>query len=104
MELSSLSPDVLEKVKGYRWDGIVEKHEGPFNYGRFNRFAGPEFLTVKEFNVLLPLGRAHHPNITILRCIESADGNTLTIFLKDTTYVGNPQDEFWEAGYVAVCD
>ena len=104
MQLSSLPLPVLEKVRAYQWDGIVEKHEGPFDYGSFNRFMDPEFMTLSGFNVLLPVGRAHHPNITILRCIESADGNALTIFLKDTTYVKEPQREFLDAGYVAVCD
>ncbi|MBA3716171.1 MAG: hypothetical protein H0W76_27585 [Pyrinomonadaceae bacterium] len=104
MRLLSLSPTVLEKVKSYKWDGIIEKHEGPFDYGSSNRFTEPEFMVINGFNVLLPVGRSHHPNITIIRCIESADGNALTIFLKDTTYVDNPRREFLDAGYVAVCD
>jgi hypothetical protein len=104
MNLSSLPSFVLEKVRSYKWDGIIEKHEGPFDYGSFNRFMEPDFMVIKGFNVLLPVGRSHHPNITILRCIESVDGNTLTIFLKDTTYVKNPAREFLDAGYVAICD
>ena len=79
MKLSSLSRAVLERVNAYKWDGIIEKHEGPFDYGSFNRFTDPDFMTTAGFNVLLPVDRLHHPNITILRCIESADGNTLTI-------------------------
>lgn len=104
MKLSLLPPSLLEKVNVYKWDGIIEKHEGPFDYGSFNRFVDPEFMTVDGFSVLLPVGRSHHPNITILRCIESIDGETLTIFLKDTTYVEHPRREFLDAGYVAVCD
>jgi hypothetical protein len=104
MNLSSLPPPVLKRVRAYKWDGIIEKHEGPFDYGLFNRFIEPDFLAIEKFDVLLPVGRSHHPNITILRCIESADGNTLTIFLKDTTYVDNAASEFLDAGYVAVCD
>jgi hypothetical protein len=104
VKLASLPADVLEKVKAYRWDGFIEKHEGPFGYGKFRRFTDPDFLTINGFDVLLPVDRAHHPNITILRCIESADGDTLTLFLKDTTYVEDPEDEFWGAGYVAICD
>lgn len=104
MKLSSLPAPVLEKLKVYKWDGIIEKHEGPFNYGEFSRFTDPEFMVINGFNVLLPVGHKHHVNVTILRCIESADGNTLTIFLKDTTYVKSPLREFLDAGYVAVCD
>ena len=104
MKLSSLPPLVLERVRTHKWDGIIEKHEGPFDYGEFSRFTDPEFMIINGFNVLLPVGREHHPNITVLRCIESADQNTLTIFLKDTTYVKSPSREFLDAGYVAVCD
>ncbi len=57
MQLSSLPLPVLEKVRAYQWDGIVEKHEGPFDYGSFNRFMDPEFMTLSGFNVLLPVGR-----------------------------------------------
>ena len=104
MKLSSLSSTVLARVRAYKWDGIIEKHEGPFDYGEFSRFTDPEFMVISDFNVLLPIGREHHPNVTVLRCIKSADGNTLTIFLKDTTYVESPSREFLDAGYVAVCE
>jgi hypothetical protein len=104
MNLESLSPDVLEKIKSYRWDDIIEKHEGPFNYGSFSRFSKPEFMRLDDFHVLLPVDREHHANISVLRCIQSADSNTLTIFLKDSTYVSSAANEFFEAGYVAVCD
>jgi hypothetical protein len=45
--------------------------------------------------------RDHHPNITILRSIWSADGNVLTLFLKDTTHYG---DDPFSAGFMAVCE
>ncbi|MCP4109158.1 MAG: hypothetical protein GY749_27120 [Desulfobacteraceae bacterium] len=48
--------------------------------------------------------RTNHRNVTILRCIEGDNGSVLTIFLKDTTYVSNPDDEMFDAGFVAVCD
>ena len=104
MKLSSLALPILERVRAYKWDGIIEKHEGPFDYGESSRFSDPEFMEINGFNVLLPVGREHHPHISVLRCIESADRNTLTIFLKDTTYVKSPSREFLDAGYVAVCD
>ncbi|MGF1515463.1 MAG: hypothetical protein ACFB5Z_17425 [Elainellaceae cyanobacterium] len=50
--------------------------------------------------VLLPVERSHHENVTVLRAIWSADGQSLTLFLKDTTY-GN---EWYDSGFLAVCD
>jgi len=104
MNLSDLSPATLEKLKSWRWDRIIEKHEGPESWESTLRYAEPEFLLIQGQAVLLPVDRGQHPNITILRCIPSADGRVLTLFLKDTTYVSNPQDEYFAAGYLAVCE
>ncbi len=60
----------------------------------------PEFMMIEGRPVLLPLERSHHANITILRTIWSVDGNSLTLFLKDTTY----GDEWFMSGFMAVCD
>ncbi len=56
------------------------------------------------YPVLLPVPREQHPNITILRCIPAADGKSLTIFLKDTTYSHDPNFEMFSAGFVAFCE
>lgn len=32
MKLSNLPTQAIEKIKSYRWDGIIEKHEGPENW------------------------------------------------------------------------
>jgi len=49
---------------------------------------------------LLPVEKSRHDNITTLRTIWSQDGNSLTLFLKDTTY----DDAWFMSGYMAVCD
>ena len=41
------------------------------------------------------------PEFTILRSIWSADGNSVTVFLTDTTYY---EDDPFMAGFMAVCD
>ena len=104
MRLSDLSPATLEKLKSWRWDRIIEKHEGPECWESTLRYTEPEFLSVEGYEVLLPVDRGQHPNITILRCIPSADECVLTLFLKDTTYVPDPRDEYFAAGYMAVCE
>jgi hypothetical protein len=100
MKLSNLSPEVIEKIKSYRWDGILGKHEGPETWDSVLEYGNPELMEIDGHHVLLPIRKKEHPNITILRCIPSADDNTLTLFLKDTTYV----DDMFESGFMAVCD
>nr|WP_232826346.1 hypothetical protein [Cyanothece sp. BG0011] len=50
--------------------------------------------------VLLPIENLSHANITILRTIWSENGNSVTLFLKDTTYDDDP----FFSGFLAVCD
>ncbi len=101
MRLSNLSQETLEKIKSVRWDRIIEKHEGPEEWESVLRWHEPEFLIIEGHPVLLPLDKSRHANLTILRTIISLDGNSLTIFLKDTTYYG---DDPFSAGYMTVCD
>lgn len=101
MKLAELSETTMEKIKSVRYDRILEKHEGPWNWESVLRWHEPEFLTIEGHFVLLPLDQEQHPNITILRTIVSQDENTLTIFLKDTTYYG---DDPFSAGFLAICE
>lgn len=104
MKIADLSPETLEKLKQVRYDRIVEKHEGPWDYaGDFN-YGEPEFIQVEGRDVLLPIEKSNHPNITILRVAPGEDGKTLTLFLRDTTYY--PDDEFsdFSSGYMAFCE
>jgi hypothetical protein len=104
MKLSELSPQVIERIKAYRWDRIIEKHEGPEDWASVLEFYAPEFMVIEGRHVLLPVNREQHPNMTVLRCVVSKDGQTLTLFLRDTTYVHDPADEKFMAGFLAVCD
>ncbi|MCI0576712.1 MAG: hypothetical protein L0332_29215 [Chloroflexi bacterium] len=100
MKLADLSPETITKIKTYRWDRIIEKHEGPETWTSVLKYHDPEFRQINGYDVLLPIERGQHPNITVLRVIPSADGQSLTIFLKDTTWYDDP---LW-SGFVAVCD
>lgn len=104
MKMADLPEQAIEQIKSYRYDCIIEKHEGPERWESVLRFYDPEFVRIAGHDVLLPVGRKHLPNITILRVIESADGQSLTLFLKDTTYVREPEDEMFGASFMAVCD
>jgi len=100
MQLKDLSQDCLATIKAVRWDRIIEKHEGPEDWESVLRWYNPEFMEIEGRFVLLPVERDLHSNITILRTIWSAGGNSLTLFLKDTTY----GDDWFTSGYMAVCD
>ena len=104
MTISSLSADALEKIRAWQWDRIIEKHEGPEDWEHVLDYYDPEFLMISGCPVLLPIGREHHQNITVLRSIVSEDGNSLTVFLKDTTHYPDAKDELFWAGRMAVCD
>jgi hypothetical protein len=104
MRLADLSPQTLETIKSYRWDRIIEKHEGPETWSSVLKYYDPEFMAIGEHYVLLPISQEHHDNITILRYIMAEDQSTLVIFLKDTTFVQDPKYELFSAGFVAICD
>ena len=114
LHLADLPPETIAKLRTYKYDRIIEKHEGPERWaselpdlapGGENDHPDPaDFLRVADRDVLLPVGRSQHPNITVSRVIVGDDGESLTIFLKDTTYVEKAEDEFFAAGFLAVCD
>ena len=104
MEFASLAPATLEKIRSYRYDRLIEKHEGPEIWDAALEYYDVEFLVLDGHPVLLPLGKEHHPNITLLRCIVGDGGASLTLFLKDTTYCTDPDEAMVFAGFVAVCD
>ena len=86
MQITDLSEDCLAAIKTVRWDRIIEKHEGPESWESVLQWYNPEFMAIDGRWILLPVDRDRHINITILRTIWSADGNSLTLFLQDTTY------------------
>lgn len=104
MQLRDLSSAVIADIKARRYDRIVGKHEGPESWGAEFDYGDPELLELAGHHVLLPLNREHHPNISVLRCISGDDGRSLTLFLKDVTYLERPEDAVFSAGFLAVCE
>ncbi len=100
MKLADLAPQVLTEIRRYRYDRIIEKHEGPERWATVLQHYEPEFLTLAGRDVLLPVEREQHPNITVLRAIVSDDGAVLTLFLRDTTY----GTDWYDSGFLAVCE
>lgn len=104
MKVAHLSDQVLKKIRRLRYDRIIEKHEGPFDWKDELKYGSPEFMNIEGHAVLLPVDRKQHRNITTLRCIVSERQQSLTIFLKDTTFIDDPECAFFQAGFVAICD
>ena len=63
-------------------------------------------MDIQGSQVLLPIDKSRHPNITLLRVIESKDEQFLTLFLQDTTHVdpNDPMEVKFGAGFMAVCE
>jgi len=104
IKIKTLRSSVLKKIKSYRYDLMIEKHEGPENWDSVIQYNKPEFMEINGKSVLLPINRKHHKNITILRVLTDEKEKTLTIFLKDTTYVKDPDDEIFFAGFLTICE
>jgi hypothetical protein len=116
MKVEELSQQTRDKISPMRYDRIIEKHEGPFSWKsalesheleeRMMKYfpdhdpiaETPQFLQIDSHNVLLPVGRKHHPNITILHHFLSQDLSKMVIYLTDSTYYDSDE------GYVAICD
>jgi hypothetical protein len=64
------------------------------------RYHDVELIEVEGRWILLLVEQSSHPNITILRSIWSESGNSVTLFLRDTTYDDDP----FFSGFIAVCD
>lgn len=101
MKLTDLSAETKARVSRVRWDRFIEKHEGPWDWQSWIEHGDAEFINAGGYDVLLPVEPEHHPNITIPRVIPSADGNSVTVFLKDTTWYG---DDDFSSGFFAIAD
>jgi hypothetical protein len=99
MKLQSIPTELRSRVARFLWDRIIEKHEGPVTWKYLLEDDYVKFLHVDGFDVLLPIDKTCHANITISRCIVANGGQTLTIFLEDSTY-----ETGMLAGYLAVCE
>ncbi|MDQ3062701.1 MAG: hypothetical protein M3R14_07540 [Acidobacteriota bacterium] len=100
MKFADLKSETIEKLKTRLYDRIVEKHEGPWDWKWQIEHSECEFIQADGHFILLPVYFKHHPNISILRVVESNDEKVLTVFLKDTTY---DDDDFF-TGFVAICE
>ena len=102
MKLANLDNKIIEALKPKLFDLFIEKHDIVWSWGDF--FDSVDFIELSGYQVLLPIEEDRRPNVSVLRCIESKDEKTLTLFLRDTTYIEQPYREWAWTGFVAVCD
>jgi hypothetical protein len=105
MKLYDVPPDLLERVTALRYDGMFDKHPGPWRWEEEFRYSPPLLIDLGGYRVLLPVDRDPDSHIEALRVIPSADGRVLTIFLKHTS-ISNSPDPKWDwldVGRLAVC-
>lgn len=99
-----VSPEIIARIRRCRYDHIGEKHEGPESWDAQLRFYDVQFIEIEGHRVLLPLDEEHYANLTIHRTIPSQDGQSLTLFLKDTTYADDPDLGDFDSWAMAFCE
>ena len=98
MKIRDIPEETRQRIAKVRFDRIIEKHEGPFDWDWWINEA--DFLELDGRWVLLPVPREDHANIHLVRSVLSKDEETVTLFLRDTTYDSEPLF----AGRLAVCE
>lgn len=98
MLLRDLPEEVRLRLDKLRFDRMIEKHEGPWDWNWWLEEA--EFFGVDGRFVLLPLPAEDLPNIKVIRVVLSQDEQTLILYHLDTTY----EQEEMLAGRVAICE
>lgn len=98
MKLHDVSPELIEHLKTYSIDEMVEKHES-FTWEWSLNHGDVEFLNLGGYDVLLPVSIEQHPNVQFGRSVHDPAGNLLILFVTDTTFDKNL--DF--AGRMAVC-
>jgi hypothetical protein len=104
LQIKDLPSKTIDNIKRCRYDSIIEKHEGPGQWEAVLKYFNPDFIEIDKKFILLPVDSKYHKNITLLRTIIDKEEEIITLFLKDTTYVERPEDEFTDAGFIAICE
>lgn len=106
MRFSDIPTAALETLRTWRYDRIIEKHEGPERWSSFLQYNLPDPIDIGGYQVLLPRWWENPKAIVPVRWYPSPDGNSLTLFYRDPTlgeFYPQDQEMFW-AGFLAVCD
>src|SRR5687767_12673056 len=98
MALADLRPETLETLRSWRYDRIIEKHEGPESWKSYLSYDEPTELEQDGRRVLLPISWDEPGEIIVLRWLVSQDESSITVFFKDMTlgeHYGPDDEMFW---------
>jgi hypothetical protein len=98
MLVRDLHEDVRLRIAKLRFDRMIEKHEGPWDWQWWLKEA--EFFEVEGRFLLLPLPAGDLKNVKVVRLVLSKDEQTLILYHLDSTH---DQEEMF-AGRVAICE
>jgi hypothetical protein len=72
MKFADLNPETVEKLKTRRYDRIVEKHEGPWDWKWQIEHGECEFLPVGNHFILLPVYLDQLPSLFRSRTVRQS--------------------------------
>ena len=100
MALGDLKPESLEALRGWRYDRIIEKHEGPETWESYLKYEQPVELERDGRRVLIPVWWDERGEVIVLRWLVSQDETSITVFIKDMSLGKHygPDDEMFWAG------
>ena len=106
MKFEDIPAQVLETLKTWRYDRIIEKHEGPERWSSYLEYSQPDPIDIAGHPVLIPREWEHPKEVTMLRWYPSPDGNSLTVFINDPTLgqYYDTADEWSWAGFLVIAD
>lgn len=107
LKVADLSPEQIAKFLWWRCDQLYEKHESWGNWGSTLEYHSGQFVDIEGHPILL----LHLPddlsNLLIDDYALSADELVMTLFLRDYSFVDDPENlDDWDtmsSGYVAIC-
>ena len=82
MAFKDLRPETREILSTWRYDRIIEKHEGPESWKSYLSYEEPVELEIDGRRVLLPISWDEPGEIIVLRSYVSTDESSITLFFR----------------------
>ena len=107
LKVADLTPEQLAKFSWWRCDQLYEKHESWGNWESDLQYNSGQFVDIGGKAVLLPHLPEDPSKLLVDDYSLSDDQRVITIFLRDYTFVDDPDNpDRWDdmsSGYVAIC-
>ena len=103
MKFAEVSDDIRGKIASWRWDRIIEKHEGPHSWESTLRYSDVDFLEVEEKQILLPLDSEQRNQLEIRKIMTTQSQNEVILYLINHWYKQFGYKE-QHCGFIAICE